>query len=136
MTSTTTHSPPQFAAAGVFLEQLATGDMTQLAVALEDTASLTALLPRGLKEWRGRDAVCEAFDMFFGGLDELELLDAEVGQVGNRMQLRWRLHARGGRLGDDNFVVEQFCYADGGSTGRIQSMSLVCSGFCRERAEG
>jgi SnoaL-like domain len=128
-------SAPQFATAGLFLERLVTGDFDQLAAALEADVKLSALLPRGLKEWDGRDAVCGAFDQFFGGMDEYEVLDAEVGQVGQRLQMRWRLHVRGGRLGDSDFVVEQFCYADGGPTGRIQTMSMVCSGFCKEHAD-
>ena len=47
----------------------------------------------------------------------------------------WRLHVRGGRLGQEDFVVEQHAYADAGPTGRIQSLVLVCSGFCKEHAD-
>ena len=136
MTTSTPTSTHQFAAAGLFLEQLATGDFSRLALALEDDVTLRGLLPNRVQEWSGHDGVQAAFEMFFGRLDEFEILDAEVGQVGSRMQLRWRVHARGvERFGDGDFVVEQHCYADGGPTGRIGSMSLICSGFCRERAE-
>jgi hypothetical protein len=132
MTKTTSPTAPQFAAAGLFLQQLATGDFDLLAGALEPDAKLSALLPRGFVEWEGRDAVCGAFDGFFGGMDEYEVIDASVGLVGDRLQLGWRLHVRGGRLGPEDFVVEQHCYADAGPTGRIQSMALVCSGFRRD----
>ena len=128
-------SVPHFANAGLFLEKLATGDFARLAPTLERDVTLSALLPRGFDEWKGADAVCGAFHKFFGGMDEYEVLDAEVGQVGQRLQMRWRLHVRGGRLGDSDFVVEQFCYADDGPTGRLQSMSMVCSGFCKEHAD-
>lgn len=132
----TTFAPtvPQFAMAGLFLEKLANGDFSQLADALESDATLSALLPHGLKEWQGGEAVCGAFEMFFGGMDEYEVLDAEVGHIGSRLQLRWRLHVRGGRLGETDFVVEQHCYADSGPTGRIKTISMVCSGFCKEHA--
>jgi hypothetical protein len=135
MTTTTSPTAPQFAMAGLFLEKLATGDFDQLAAALEPDARLSALLPRGPREWEGREAFCDAFTGFFGGMDEYEVLDATIGQVGARLQLRWRLHVRGGRLGPEDFVVEQHGYADAGPTGRIQFMAMVCSGFCREHPD-
>ena len=137
MTTSTPTSTHQFAAAGLFLEQLATGDFSRLAVALEDDVTLRGLLPNRVQEWSGHDGVQAAFEMFFGRLDEFEILDAEVGQVGNRMQLRWRVHARGvDRFGEGDFVVEQFCYADAGPTGRLQFLALVCSGFRKQPADG
>ena len=120
---------PQFAAAAAFLDKLAAGDFDQLAAALEPDAQLKALLPPGYMEWTGQEAVCGAFDMFFGGMDTYEVIDATIGQVGDRLHLRWRIHARGGRLGPQDFVAEQSCYADAGPTRRLQSLALVCSGF-------
>src|SRR5262249_19113263 len=133
--TSTAPTAPQFANAGLFLEKLVAGDFAQLAAALEPDAKLGALLPRGFVEWQGSDAFCGAFNGFFGGMDEYEMIDASVGQVGARLQMRWRLHVRGGRLGPTDFLVEQHCYADAGPSGRIQSMVLVCSGFCREHPE-
>jgi hypothetical protein len=135
MTMTTSPTGPQFATAGLFIERLTAGDFDRLALALEHDVVLSALLPRGFREWEGRDAVCGAFATWFGGFDEFEMLDASVGQVGARLQLRWRLHVRGGRLGSEDFVVEQHCYADTGPNGRIQHMALVCSGFCKEHGD-
>jgi hypothetical protein len=135
MPTTAPPTEPQFAAAGLFLEKLAAADFDQLAVALEPDATLRALLPRRYREWEGRQAVCDAFSTLLGGTDEYELLDATVGLVGTRLQLSWRLHVRGGRLGPDDFVVEQYGYADAGPSGRIQSLSLVCSGFCKEHPD-
>lgn len=130
--STSASDTSRFAAAGIFLDRLAAGDFTQLTAALEPDARLSALLPRGFDEWEGRDEVGGAFDSFFGGMDEYEVLDASVGLVGDRLRLRWRIHARGGRLGPQDFVAEQSCYADAGPTGRLQFMALVCSGFRRD----
>jgi hypothetical protein len=135
MFTTTSPAEPQFASAGLFLEKLAAEDFDQLAVALEPDAKLRALLPRGLREWEGREAVCGAFTTLFGGMDEYAVLDATVGLIGTRLQLSWRLHVRGGRLGPHDFVVEQQGYADAGPTGRLQSLSLVCSGFCQEHSD-
>jgi hypothetical protein len=135
MPTTAPPTEPQFAAAGLFLERLATGDFSQLAVALEPDATLRALLPRRFREWEGREAVCDAFTELFGGMDEYGVLDATVGLVGHRLQLSWRLHVRGGRLGPHDFVVEQYGYADAGPNGCLRSLSLVCSGFCREHPD-
>jgi hypothetical protein len=135
MTTATSPTGPQFATAGLFLERLTAGDFDRLALALEPDVTLIALLPRGCRGYEGRDAVCGAFTTWFGGFDEYEMLDATVGQVGTRLQLRWRLHVRGGRLGAEDFVVEQHGYADGGPNGRIQNLSLVCSGFCKEHSD-
>ena len=135
MTATTAPTGPQFATAGMFIERLTAGDFDRLAIAMEDDVTLNALLPRGFREFTGRDEVCAAFRTWFGGFDEYEMLDATVGQVGARLQMRWRLHVHGGRLGPVDFVVEQHCYADAGPSGRIQHLSMVCSGFCREHGD-
>jgi hypothetical protein len=135
MLTRTPPDEPQFAAAGLFLEKLVAGAFDQLAVALEPGAMLRALLPRGYREWEGCEAVCDAFAGWFGGMDEYGVLDASVGLVGTRLQLSWRLRVRGERLGPRAFVVDQQAYADDGPTGRLQSLSLVCSGFCREHPD-
>lgn len=125
-----------FACAGLFVEQLAAADFAQLGRALEADARLDALLPRGFVQWEGRDAVSGAFDAFFGGMDRYEVMDATVGQVADRLQLRWRIRVRGGRIGPADHVVEQSCYADAGPTGHLQYLALVCSGFRREHGDG
>src|SRR6478752_1335646 len=114
MTTATSPTGPQFATAGLFIERLA--------LALEPDVTLSALLPRGFREWEGRDEVCAAFTTWFGGFDEYEMLDATVGQVGTRLQMRWRMHVHGGRLGPEDFVVEQHCYAIAGPHNRIQQL--------------
>jgi hypothetical protein len=129
-------SAPQFAVAGVFLEALAANDFDRLAGVLDDDASLSALLPRGFCEWHGAAEIGEVFERWFGDVEEFEVADASVGQVGARLQLRWRVRLRGTRLGDDPMVVEQHVYADTTATGRIRSMSLLCSGYCKEHRDG
>ena len=136
MTTATSPTAPQFATAGLFIERLTAGDFDRLALALEPDVKLSALLPRGFREFEGRDEVCGAFTTWFGGFDEYEMVDATVGQVGTRLQLRWRLHVHGGRLGPEDFVVEQHVLRRSpGRTGRIQQMALVCSGFCKEHGD-
>lgn len=135
-TTSTPPSAPRFAVAGSFLEALAAKDFHRLAAALDADASLSALLPRGYCEWHGAAEIGAVFEKWFGDVDEFEVADAAVGQVGTRLQLRWRVRVRGGpRFGDDAMVVEQHVYADTAQTGRIRSMSLLCSGFCKEHLD-
>jgi hypothetical protein len=133
-TTDTGPNAPQFALAGAFLEALAAHDFDRLAAALDREVSLSALLPRGLCEWHGPAEITAAFNGWFGNVDEFEVIDASVGQVGSRLQLRWRVRVRGARW-DDAMVVEQHVYADTADGGRIRSMRLLCSGFCKEHAD-
>ena len=75
MTTTHDHGAaslvPQFARAGSFLEGLAAQDFTQLGGALAAGARLRALLPVGLREWTGADAI------------------ASAGAAGRRPRRRW-----------------------------------------------
>ena len=125
-------SAPQFAVAGLVLEALATRDFDRLDAALDGNAVLCALLPGGYSEWRGAADITAAFERWFGDVDEIEVVDASVDQVGSRLQLRWRVRLRAPRFCDEARLVEQHVYADTTATGRIRSMSLLCSGFCKE----
>ncbi len=135
MDTTTTSTAPHFAVAGEFLEALAAHDFERLAVALEHDASLTALVPKGLREREGATEICDQFETWFGDVEEFEVADAFVGQVGSLLQLRWRLRLEGARLCPEPLVVEQHAYAATGPSGRIQSLRLLCSGFCNEHPD-
>jgi hypothetical protein len=131
MTSTTA-PVPQFALAGAFLEGLAAQDFAQLGGALAADARLRALLPVGLKEWAGAEAIAGRFAGWFGDTEDFELVDATVGEVGGRLHLRWRLRLRAERLGAGWFTVEQQVYADTDDSGRIARLDLLCTGYRRD----
>ena len=137
--TTTSHSRgaatavPQFALAGSFLEGLAAQDFTELRGALAPGARLRALLPKGLMEWTGAEAIAGRFAYWFGDTEDFELLEATVGEVGGRLHLHWRLRLRLNRLGAGWFTVEQQVYADTDESGRIARLDLLCSGY---RPEG
>jgi hypothetical protein len=118
------------------LEAVARRDFGGLAAALHDDVHLRALLPGGFKEWHGRAGVSAAFTGWFEGFDEYELVDAEVGEVGARLHLSWRLRVRTERAADRSLVVEQQVYADVDGDDQISRLALLCSGFSRERARG
>jgi len=123
----------QSASAGSFLEGLAAQDFAELGGALAADASLRALLPSGLWEWAGADAIADRFARWFGDTEDFELVEAAVGEVGGRLHLHWRLRLRAERLGAGWFTVEQQAYADTGDGGRIARLDLLCTGY---RPEG
>ncbi len=128
----TTETVPRFSTAGTFLECLAERDFARLASTLHEDVQLSALVPSGFKHWAGPDEISATFDRWFGDAVDFEVVEAVVGEVGPRLQLRWRMRVRAGRLGDGWFVVEQQVYADTAADGRITRLALLCSGFCPE----
>jgi SnoaL-like domain len=123
---------PLFSVAGALLEGLAAQDFSRIAATLDGDAHLTALVPSGFKEWHGAEQIGATFRRWFGDVDDFDLVDASVGEVGQRLHLRWRIRVQSPRFGAGWFVVEQQVYADTGPDGRIAEMFLLCSGFCRE----
>jgi SnoaL-like domain len=124
------------AGADAVVEAVAQRDFGCLAAALHDDVHLRALLPGGFKEWHGRAGVNAAFTGWFDGFDEYELVHAEVCEVGARLHLSWRLRVRATKAAYRSLVVEQQVYADVDADNRISRLSLLCSGFSRERARG
>jgi hypothetical protein len=124
------------ATAAAFLQGLADQDFAQLGGALAADARLRALLPKGLREWTGAEAVAGQFARWFGDTEDFELVEATLGEVGGRLQLRWRLRLRAERLGAGWFTVEQQAYWDAGEGGRIARLDLVCTGYRPEAGDG
>jgi len=133
-TATTSQDVPPFAVAGGVLEAVGSRDFGRLAAAMHEDVHLLALLPGGFKEWHGRAGVQAAFNAWFGGFDEFELVDAVAGDVGARLYLRWRLRVRTTRRVGQWLVVEQQVYADAEADGQIDGLSVLCSGFHPENA--
>jgi hypothetical protein len=118
------------------VEALARRDFDSLAAAMRDDVHVRGLLPGEFKEWDGRAGVTEAFTGWFEGFDEYELVDADICEAGPRLHLFWRLRVRTARAADCSLLVEQQVYADVDADGQISRLSLLCSGFWRERAHG
>jgi ketosteroid isomerase-like protein len=132
---TATPPIPHFAVAGTFLEALAARDLTRLAATLTADAELHAMVPRGPLQFTGPEQISAALHRWFVEVDEFELLDADIGEVGPRLYLRWRVRVSSAeRFGPGTFLVEQQVYADTDDSGRIIRISLLCSGYCREHA--
>jgi hypothetical protein len=119
--------------AGPFLDGLAAQDFARLGGVLAANACLRALLPAGLREWAGADAIAHRFERWFGDTEDFELVEATAGEVGGRLHMNWRLRLRAERLGSGWFTVEQQAYADTDESGRIARLDLLCTGY---RPEG
>lgn len=115
-----------------FVSALSAGDFTLLAAALDDEAHLAALLPDGFREWRGAGEIASVFAGWFGDVDELTAVSASVSRLGPCLKLHWRLRVCAQRVAEVPVLVEQQVFADAGPTGRIQTMSLLCSGFVKD----
>jgi hypothetical protein len=127
---------PRFAFAGSFLEGLAAQDFARIGNALTADARLRALLPSGLREWTGAEAIADRFARWFGGTEGFELVKVTVGEVGGRLHVHWRLRLQAERLGAGWFVVEQQAYADTAADGRIGRLDLLCTGYRPENSNG
>jgi hypothetical protein len=125
---------PRWSAGGAFLEALTNRDRSDIAAALSGDVRLRAMLPPGPRSWQGADEVADVFLSWFGGAEEVELLDAAIGEVAGRLHLSWRLRVRSAPFdpGGGWYVIEQQAYADAGTT--IDALDLLCSGFRPDRS--
>ena len=107
-----------------FLEALTSREFDRLAEYLDDEIRFRALLPPMELDLAGRDAVIGKFRQWFGDRPEFAVLDTEIGQVGPRLSMRWRVWVRdeGGEQ-----VVEQHAFITVAE--RIVILDLLCSGF-------
>jgi hypothetical protein len=121
--------------AETFLAALAAQDFPRVASVFSDDVHLRALLPGGLHEWDGPAKLEAAFTRWFGNTEAFEVVDTEVGRIGPRLCLRWRVRLQAERLGPGWWVVEQEAYGDFDDD-RVCALSLLCSGYLAEPVDG
>lgn len=109
-----------------FLDLLAARDFPGMAATLAPAAQARLLLPRGLEEPVGREAIIGRFKDWFGSASEFELASSSEEMVGPRHRLSWRLSVvrQPGRKED----IEQIVFLNVGPDG-IEQLDLLCSGF-------
>ena len=126
--TTTTVGTPGLVLADRLLAALCGRDFDRLADLLAPDVELRALLPRGHAEWAGVPDVAGRFRAWLGDPGEFEVLEAAIGSIAGRVQLRWRFRLTADRLGEGAFVIEQQAYvATAGAA--ITRIDLLCSGF-------
>ena len=116
------------AASHRFLELLAARDFERLIASLTSDAHARFLLPHGLEEYDGRDAIVARIRSWFGSASLFDLAASTEEQIGMRHRISWRFNVvRDG----SRQVIEQVVYLDMGPHG-IERIDLLCSGFLAE----
>ena len=111
-----------------FLELLAARDFERLVASLTSDAHARFLLPHGLEEYDGRDAIVARIRSWFGSASLFDLAASTEDQVGMRHRISWRFNVvRDG----SRQVIEQVVYLDLGRQG-VERIDLLCSGFLAE----
>ncbi len=92
-----------------FLELLAARDFERLVASLASDAHARFLLPHGLEEYDGRDAIVARIRSWFGSASVFDLAASTEDQVGMRHRISWRFNVvRDG----SRQVIEQVVYLD------------------------
>ena len=108
-----------------FLEALSRRDYDGLASMFKEDGRMRGLVPPGLREAEGREAIAERFRIWNDGVEDWELLEADSENMADVVRIRWRVASTDPELG--RTVYEQTAYAEIDDD-RIVWMNLVCSG--------
>jgi hypothetical protein len=108
-----------------FLEALAGRDYDALAACFAAGGTLRAIVPPGLREADGPEAIVERFRIWTEDLEEYEVAEREVGPFVDLLRLRWVVQSVDPDDGPDAY--EQTAYAEV-ENGLITSMRIACSG--------
>ena len=92
---------------------------------LADDVVLRALVPGGLVEEHGRDAVLDRYDRWFGTYDTVDLLECSSDVVGDCLVVHYKLRFD---PDGDRRVLTQTVICRVGQDG-VRRMDLVCTGF-------
>ncbi len=110
-----------------FLTALTELDFVSMAACFSDDATFRALLPRGLQQAIGSDAVSH-FQQWFGGADRIDLLKRESDNIAARQHLSWRMRVHG-ELGPRLIEQQAFATVD---EDHFTRFDLLCTGFMPE----
>lgn len=109
-----------------FVELLSARDFDGLVGTLASEAHARLLLPYGLEEDSGGEAIVRRIESWFGSASIFDLVSSSEAVVGLRHRHSWRFSVV--RDGGTHEVIEQVAYFDLGPNG-IEQIDLVCSGF-------
>jgi hypothetical protein len=123
---TTAETRPATVVAEQLVAAIAAKDFEAVEDLLAPEIRFRAMVPSRIREHENAAETAERFRLWFGDVDELELVESEADVIGGRVRLRYRL--RGDEPGEGWSTAEQVGYADV-VDGRITDLSLVCSGW-------
>ncbi len=107
------------------LDALARRDYDALAACFASDGTLRAIVPPGVREADGRDAIAARFRIWTEDVADYEVVETEVTPFADVLRLRWAVKGVDPELG--RCVFEQTAYAEI-ADGTIARMRLACSG--------
>jgi hypothetical protein len=108
-----------------FLEALTSRDFDALGACFAVDGTLRGIVPPGLREADGREAIVERFRLWTDDIAGYELADSEAAPFADLLRLRWAVKGVDPEIGLN--VYEQTAYAEVAG-GEIVRMRLACSG--------
>lgn len=111
--------------AGRFVDALLRRDFHGLEACLAANARCQVLESTGPWSRVGATETVDAFRTWFGAADVFEVHDAAIGQLGNRVYLRWRIVLRSSGLTTSAQVIEQHVFAS--TDDHITAMDVLTS---------
>ena len=108
-----------------FLEALASRDYDALGACFAADGTLRGVVPPGLREADGREAIVERFRIWTDDIENYEIADSEAAPFAGLLRLRWVVQGVDPEVGLN--VYEQTAYAEV-ADGEIVQMRLACSG--------
>ncbi len=123
-------STPSEPALSLLVDALRQRDFDAMTALFADDVRFRAITPPGAFELHTAEETAATFRRWFGGEDELDIVDASLGQVGPRPYARWRAWMCPPGRPAESRVAEQHVFTTG--TTRIETLDLLCSGFQRD----
>jgi hypothetical protein len=113
------------------VEAIASRDTAAISTCFAAHAQFRALIPRGLRELTGAPEVAVLISSWFADSTELELVDSEAKELGDRVSVAYRFE---GVEEGQPYIVEQHLFGIV-RDGKIERADLLCSGFRPRLAE-
>ena len=108
-----------------FLNALTSRDYDALGTCFAPDAALRGVVPPGVREAEGREAIVERFRIWTEDVADYELADSEARPYADLLRLRWTVRGIDPEIGLNAY--EQTAYAEVEGT-EIVRMRLACSG--------
>jgi ketosteroid isomerase-like protein len=113
------------------VQAIASQNTAAISACFAADAQFRALITPGLRERAGAPEVAALIAGWFADSTELELVDSEEKEVGDRVHVGYRFE---GVEEGQSYIVEQHLYGTV-RDGKIERADLVCSGFRPRLAE-
>jgi hypothetical protein len=107
------------------LEALRRRDYVDIASCFSANAEMRAVVPPGVREDEGPDAIAARFRLWTEPLESYEVVDAAADAFADLLRVRWAIRGVDPEIG--LCIFEQTAYAEV-SDGHITKLRLACSG--------